>query len=748
MLALALFMRLVRIDLAQFDIDQVKLLDPAVRFIQTGHPPLVGGATFSVGINIPPLITYLLALPLVFTHSALWLTAIQAAVDAFGAVFVYAAVRQFATPFAAFAAGAFYAVLPDAILNSRAITNGGAAPFLCAICLWGLVGFLKCGNARQMGIALLALGLATELHVTVAAFAPALLLVAALRWRDLRWQPLAMAASVLVLTIVPYVYFQISTGLADLKSLAGFAGGSRPPDSTALEVVSAIAAGSVQDHFTLAPLNVVGWLVLAIVVAGLALALWRHQPVGAVLALWLALPILATLRHAESLAPHYYFGIFPAVAMLAGLGFAGLPLPPLGIILLAAFLPLRAGQWLLFQHDLMAGNLPPDHSRATPAEPLPARYAAPYNVPLRYELRALQETGPVYVGPREGYDQVFRFLSNGRLPVTALSGRHTTLLPKDGSLLMLDGAGESPLRSFATPAATISASSGKPFYSFFRLNPGWLVQFNATLGLQPVGASFAGGLRLTGLSLPPLVAGHPSKLLLEWQLARQPGQVRLFARLVDAAGKPWSSDPDSDVFAGTQWSEGASALSETVLTPAKDTPTGGYWLELGLYDGGSGARLPIDDGSSELRRGPLKVVGVSKAPTTATPRAIFGAEGIALDNVQVSGDVVVLTWAAVSKPRADYTVFVHALDNAGRIVAQHDGPPVDGSYPTSLWDAGEAIHDVHRLQGSLATATKLEIGLYSQPSLERLPVTSPAAGSAFEMPLPDGSRQQARGIGG
>jgi hypothetical protein len=733
-LALALFMRLVRIDLAQFDIDQVKLLDPAQHFIQTGELPLVGGTTFSVGINIPPLITYLLALQLVFTHNALWLTAFQATVDIFGAVFVYAAVRQCATPFAAFAAGAFYAVLPDAILNSRAISNGGTATFLCAVCLWGLVGFLKSGDARRMAVALLAFGLAAELHVTVAVLAPALLLVAGLRWRDLRWQPLATAAGILVLTIVPYLYFQLDTGFSDVKSLTRFVGGAKPADATAFEVVSAIAGGSVQDHFSLAPLDAIGWLVLGVVVAGLAMAVHRHRQIGVLLALWLALPILATLRHAESLAPHYYFGIFPALAMLAGLGFGSLPFRPLAIILLAAFLPLRAGQWLLFQQDLAAGNLPADHSVTKRDAYVPLRYAAPYNVPLRYELLALKEAGPLYVGPREGYDQVSRFLSGGRLAVVGLNGRHTTLLPKDGALLMLDGAGESPLQPFASPAGTIDASSGKPFYSFFRLDAGWLDRFNASLALQPMDARFGDAARLTGLSLSPLTAGQPSKLLLEWQLDHEPRQLHLFARLVDASGKPSSSDPDADIFAGTQWSEGDAVLSEAEVTPAKDALTGGYFLELGLYDA-TGVRLPVNGAGAELRLGPSKVRGISPVAPTASPKAIFGAGEIALDAVQFEGDNVVLTWTALSKPRADYTVFIHALDASGKVVAQHDGPPVAGGYPTLLWDAREVIRDAHQLQGSLAGASKLEIGLYSRPDLARLPLMAPGHGSAFEVPL-------------
>jgi hypothetical protein len=41
----------------------------------------------------------------------------------------------------------------------------------------------------------------------------------------------------------------------------------------------------------------------------------------------------------------------------------------------------------------------------------------------------------------------------------------------------------------------------------------------------------------------------------------------------------------------------------------------------------------------------------------------------------------------------DYTVFVHALDSTGQLVAQRDSHPRGGSYPTSLWQPDEYVAD-------------------------------------------------------
>jgi hypothetical protein len=45
---------------------------------------------------------------------------------------------------------------------------------------------------------------------------------------------------------------------------------------------------------------------------------------------------------------------------------------------------------------------------------------------------------------------------------------------------------------------------------------------------------------------------------------------------------------------------------------------------------------------------------------------------------------------------ADYTLFIHLRQkDSESMVAQADGPPLDGWYPTSWWAAGEEIVDTH-----------------------------------------------------
>ena len=87
---------------------------------------------------------------------------------------------------------------------------------------------------------------------------------------------------------------------------------------------------------------------------------------------------------------------------------------------------------------------------------------------------------------------------------------------------------------------------------------------------------------------------------------------------------------------------------------------------------------------------------------------------------------VTLYWHALQTPDRNYRVFVHLLDAKGQIVAQHDGQPQNGAYPTSVWDTGEVIADEHVLDLPAdlpAGSYRLRVGWYLPDSGDRLPVT-------------------------
>ncbi len=73
----------------------------------------------------------------------------------------------------------------------------------------------------------------------------------------------------------------------------------------------------------------------------------------------------------------------------------------------------------------------------------------------------------------------------------------------------------------------------------------------------------------------------------------------------------------------------------------------------------------------------------------------------------------------------DYTVYVHLYDESGELLATGDGPPMDGAFPTRLWQPGDAVHDVHVIPvadaGLMAAGDfSVDVGLYDLNSGERL----------------------------
>lgn len=58
---------------------------------------------------------------------------------------------------------------------------------------------------------------------------------------------------------------------------------------------------------------------------------------------------------------------------------------------------------------------------------------------------------------------------------------------------------------------------------------------------------------------------------------------------------------------------------------------------------------------------------------------------------------VSLWWSTAEQLSVSYSISVFLLDDAGRLVAQHDGPPQDGAAPTLGWETDEIILDTHRV---------------------------------------------------
>jgi 4-amino-4-deoxy-L-arabinose transferase-like glycosyltransferase len=148
---------------------------------------------------------------------------------------------------------------------------------------------------------------------------------------------------------------------------------------------------------------------------------------------------------------------------------------------------------------------------------------------------------------------------------------------------------------------------------------------------------------------------------------------------------------------------------ETILQPAS-----GETLFL-AYSLPAGARALATAQPVAAAFGPLALLGYELEP--AAPRA-----GETL--------TVRLTWQAQGTAPAGGTVFVHLYapgEEEQPPAAQSDQAPCGGAYPTERWQPGEIIVTEQTLSvpaGFAAPAAVLAAGVYTWPSLERLPLVA------------------------
>jgi hypothetical protein len=148
----------------------------------------------------------------------------------------------------------------------------------------------------------------------------------------------------------------------------------------------------------------------------------------------------------------------------------------------------------------------------------------------------------------------------------------------------------------------------------------------------------------------------------------------------------------------------------------------------------TGDALPLVDAShaplrvevAQTKRAPEKVA----VPETAAAVNANFANAITLSHVELPQQITTNTpmnmtfyWQSRALVTADYTLFIHLVDEQGHYVAGNDSQPLQGRYPTSMWTPGETIADPHQWQVTVPPGTYgVQVGLYQLESGERLPL--------------------------
>jgi len=200
------------------------------------------------------------------------------------------------------------------------------------------------------------------------------------------------------------------------------------------------------------------------------------------------------------------------------------------------------------------------------------------------------------------------------------------------------------------------------------------------------------------------------------------------------------SGADANLWQGTvlpadaRWQQGEAICRRLRLRLPADAAGGSYSLAATV----AGQRISL----GELTLGPS--TRRFDVPPVDNPVSVLLGEEVRL--LGSSTDIpltpgapltVKLVWQAAVAPGGAYTVFVHLVDDTGKIVAQSDAPPAAG-YATDRWLPGEVVIDSHTLKSPAAGRYQLLVGMYDPVSGQRLVAQDEAGRPVPEQAIPLG----------
>lgn len=360
-------------------------------------------------------------------------------------------------------------------------------------------------------------------------------------------------------------------------------------------------------------------------------------------------------------------------------------------------------------------------------------------------VRGLEEgeqlpQAPIVFPMRGGYD----------FPPVDIVHQYALLLPDKGEIVLLPALPDAAARKLQEQVE----ATGTPLYT---PGNGWQIGYTLDTSIAdafrdlhrpiiPVNAVFDDNLELVAMDAPREMAPGQSTIATFFMRLKRPTMTDYFL-LVQAFDYEGNSRGSSQgwihnwIYPTPMWQPGQLIPLTVTMGLFDDAPAGAYRYSVGVYVKPRDEFVPVQDFTGTVQANQRVMVGRFVVPLPPSPPPPENA--LALD-AQI-GDILELTnvlfeppleqlkpgdtfqaalfWHVLKAPPEDYTLFVHLQDSEERLLAQWDGRPFDGRYPTGHWlpDERIAITVTLTLPADAHGALNLHTGWYNPVSLVRLP---------------------------
>ncbi|MDY0018718.1 MAG: hypothetical protein RBT47_01815 [Anaerolineae bacterium] len=254
--------------------------------------------------------------------------------------------------------------------------------------------------------------------------------------------------------------------------------------------------------------------------------------------------------------------------------------------------------------------------------------------------------------------------------------------------------------------------------------------------MHPLAFHLLSGVDWTGYKYWPvhIHPGEPVYVTLFLQATKPVSEpFRTLLKVTSADGATWGEAGDLTPRSSwlDRWQPGQTIAESFRLETAVDIPEGRYQVGASMVTHDWKRSLLYEDRERYFPLGEIEVASWRERLEQSTAMNAVLEDRIKLLGFE-SADVlttrdtaeVALYWEAEEVLEEDYVVFVHLVNAEGQLIANHDGPPVGGAYPTSRWQPGVVVRDVHEISlGAILPGTYwLQAGMYRWPSLEHLQI--------------------------